>query len=102
MKIITNCPDTARHVPPPHRSKVRTRPQLLVRAELDGRRNAAKAFDKLAGEIIADLGGREVCTSLEINLVEATSARLSKSRRLMPATTPTVHAPGARCGSHNI
>jgi hypothetical protein len=50
---------------------VRTRPQLLVRAELDGRTNAAKAFDKLAGEIIADLGGREVCTSLEVNLVEA-------------------------------
>jgi hypothetical protein len=49
----------------------RPRPQLLTRAELDGRTNAAKAFDRLVGEIVADLGGREACTALELNLVEA-------------------------------
>jgi hypothetical protein len=51
--------------------RTRTKPQLLVRAELDGRTNAAKAFDRLVGEIIADLGGREACTALELNLIEA-------------------------------
>jgi hypothetical protein len=45
--------------------------QLLTRAELDQRTNAARAFDKLIGEIVADLGGREACTALELNLVEA-------------------------------
>jgi hypothetical protein len=51
--------------------RTRTKPQLLVRAELDGRTNAAKAFDRLVGEIVADLGGREACTALELNLIEA-------------------------------
>jgi hypothetical protein len=51
--------------------KRRPRPQLLTRAELDGRTNAAKAFDRLVASIAADLGGLEACSALEINLIEA-------------------------------
>jgi hypothetical protein len=52
---------------PPHR---RTRPQLLTRAELDGRTNAAKAFDRLVSEIEADLGGRDQLSAIELTLIE--------------------------------
>jgi hypothetical protein len=53
---------------PPHR---RTRPQLLTRAELDGRTNAAKAFDRLVAAIEVDLGGRDRLSAIEQTLVEA-------------------------------
>jgi hypothetical protein len=43
---------------------------LLTRAELDGRTNAAKAFDKLVGEIERDLGGRDQLSAIELTLIE--------------------------------
>jgi hypothetical protein len=39
-------------------SKRATRPQLLMRSQLDGRTNAAKVFDKLVTDIEADLAGQ--------------------------------------------
>ena len=45
-----------------------TKPQLLTRAELDGRTNAAKAFDRLYSQISSDLGGD--LTAVEQSLVE--------------------------------
>ena len=38
------------------RRHTRTRPQLANRGELDHRFGAAKAFDRLASQIAADLG----------------------------------------------
>jgi hypothetical protein len=54
----------------PRRSRLRTRPQLLTRAELDGRTNAAKAFSRLVGEIESDLGGRDQLSAIELTLIE--------------------------------
>ena len=48
-----------------------TRPQLLTRAQLDGRTSAAKAFDKLVADIKADLGGRDQLSTIELVLIEA-------------------------------
>ena len=48
-----------------------TRPQLLTRAQLDGRTSAAKAFDKLVADIEADLGGRDQLSAIELALIEA-------------------------------
>jgi hypothetical protein len=52
----------------PHRA---TRPQLLTRDQLDGRSNAAKAFDRLVADIEADLGGHDQLSTIERALVEA-------------------------------
>jgi hypothetical protein len=43
----------------------------LTRAELDGRTNAAKIFDRLVVDIENDLGGREVLSTIERSLIEA-------------------------------
>jgi hypothetical protein len=51
----------------PHR---RSRPQLLTRAELDGRTGPARAFDRLVGDIERDLGGREQLSAIELTLIE--------------------------------
>jgi hypothetical protein len=51
--------------------KKRTRPQLLTRAELDGRTNAARYFDRICGDIESDLGGREQLSTIEVALIEA-------------------------------
>lgn len=48
-----------------------TRPQLLTRAQLDGRTSAAKALDKLVADIEADLGGRDQLSTIELALIEA-------------------------------
>jgi hypothetical protein len=48
-----------------------TRPQLLTRAQLDGRTSAAKAFDKMVADIEADLGGRDQLSTIERALIEA-------------------------------
>src|SRR5947207_885209 len=48
-----------------------TQPQLLTRAQLDGRTSAAKAFDKLVADIEADLGGRDQLSAIELVLIEA-------------------------------
>jgi len=49
----------------------RTRPQLLTRAELDGRTTAAKTYDRLEYRICQQLGGYDAITELEHLLVEA-------------------------------
>jgi hypothetical protein len=48
-----------------------TRPQLLTRAQLDGRTSAAKAFDKLVADIETDLGGRDQLSTIQFVLIEA-------------------------------
>jgi hypothetical protein len=48
-----------------------TQPQLLTRAQLDGRTSAAKALDKLVADIEADLGGRDPLSTIELALIEA-------------------------------
>ena len=52
----------------PHRA---TRPQLLNRYQLDGRTNAAKAFDAIAEGIAQDLGGQDQLSTVQRHLVEA-------------------------------
>jgi hypothetical protein len=52
------------------RNKKRVRPQLLTRAELDGRTNAAKLFDRLVVDIENDLGGRSALSTIELALIE--------------------------------
>jgi hypothetical protein len=52
----------------PHRA---TRPQLLNRDQLDGRTNAAKAFDAIAEGIAQDLGGHDQLSTIQRHLVEA-------------------------------
>ena len=51
--------------------RTKTRPQLLSRQSLDARTNAAKAFDRLASAIEADLGGRDQCSTIQLALIEA-------------------------------
>ena len=53
------------------RKHVRTKPQLLTRAELDGRSNAAKFYDQLIIDIENDLGGRDNISTIEHGLIEA-------------------------------
>jgi hypothetical protein len=55
----------------PVRSKKATRPQLLVRSQLDGRTNAAKDFDQIVVAIENDLGGHERLSTITRSLVEA-------------------------------
>ena len=52
----------------PHRS---TQPQLLTRAQLDGRTNAARLLDRLVAAIEVDLGGADQLSTIERTLVEA-------------------------------
>jgi hypothetical protein len=56
---------------PAKASHRRTRPQLLTRDQLDGRTNAAKAFDQLVVDIEADLGGHDQLSAIEVALIEA-------------------------------
>jgi hypothetical protein len=44
--------------------------QLLSRATLDGRTNAATTFDRLVADIQADLGGRAALSAIEVALIE--------------------------------
>jgi hypothetical protein len=55
----------------PVKAHHRTRPQLLTRAELDGRTNAARYFDRLVAAIEVDLGGHDQLSAIEQTLVEA-------------------------------
>ncbi len=48
----------------------RTKPQLLMRSELDGRCNSAKFFDKMVAEITADLAGADQRSAIERALIE--------------------------------
>jgi hypothetical protein len=46
------------------------RPQLLTRDQLDGRTNAAKAFDAIVTNISIDLGGADQLSTIERLLIE--------------------------------
>jgi hypothetical protein len=71
--IAANRPTTIR--PKRDRSnRDRPRPQLLTRDELDARCNAVKVFDKIIADVVADLGGRDQLSSLELSLVESFAA----------------------------
>jgi hypothetical protein len=61
-------PDAPRKRRPRRDKRRQTKPQLLTRADLDGRTNAAKAFDRLYSEISSDLGNE--LTAVERSLVE--------------------------------
>ena len=50
----------------PHKAKN----PLLTRAELDGRTNAARHFDRLIADIEADLGGHDQLSTIERSLIE--------------------------------
>jgi len=69
----TKCPSGTTAKPERRRSKTRTQPQLLTRKELDGRTNAAKAFDALANNIASDLGGYDHLSTIERSLIEGFS-----------------------------
>ena len=56
--------------PARRRSHKATRPQLLVRSQLDGRTNAAKLFDRLVADIENDLGGQSALSTIERALIE--------------------------------
>ena len=57
--------------PPARRPHRATRPQLVTRAQLDGRTRAAKTFDRLAGEIARTSGAGMRLSAIEASLVEA-------------------------------
>lgn len=55
------------------RRHVATRPQLLMRSQLDGRTSAARVFDRMIADIESDLGGEDTLSRIEKSLVEAYS-----------------------------
>jgi len=57
--------------PKRRRSNRPTRPQLLLRDQLDKRLNARKYMDQLVEDIERDLGGSEQLSTIERSLVEA-------------------------------
>ena len=73
MEIGLSCPPDAADKPVRRRPKRATRPQLLMRDQLDGRTNAAKVFDRLVAEIEIenDLSGRDQLSAIERALIEA-------------------------------
>ena len=67
MEIARRSPRTSpdKSARKPHRA---TRPQLLTRDQLDHRTDAAKAFDQLASDLWADMGGRDPLSAIELAL----------------------------------
>ena len=70
-EIRPSCLAKSPQSPPARRPHRATRVQLMTRAQLDGRTGAAKTFDRLAGEIASDIGGRDAVSAIEASLVEA-------------------------------
>lgn len=70
-ELPTACSPGTPAKPTRRRSKRATRPQLLTRAQLDGRTNAAKEFDRLVSAIEADMGGHDQLSTIEVALIEA-------------------------------
>jgi hypothetical protein len=70
VAMALGCPDD---VAPKRRKRTgrRSKPQLLTRDQLDGRTNAAKLFERLIGNIAADLGGSDQLSTIECQLIEA-------------------------------
>jgi hypothetical protein len=54
-----------------HRASRAIKHRLLTRKTLDGRTRARKAFDGIVAGIAGDLGGGDLLTTIERNLVEA-------------------------------
>ena len=70
MEILGSCHLDTTAKPVRRRSKRATKPQLLNRATLDGRTNAAKYFDRLVSDIESDLN-RDQLSAIERQLIEA-------------------------------
>lgn len=70
MEVSQSSPQPAPTGPKPKRRHRAIKPQLLTRASLDQRSNAAKMFDQLVSSIEADLGGRDQLSTIEISLIE--------------------------------
>jgi hypothetical protein len=75
LEIAADCqPDASTKLAPKKRRRgyyKRSRPQLLLRSELDGRTGAAKYFDRLVTAIETDLAGADQLSAIEKVLVEA-------------------------------
>jgi len=74
MNMLAHCPPDAAAIAPPQKPKRSHRavlPQLVTRDMLDGRSTAAPQFNALAAEIQNDLGGRDMLSAIELNLIEA-------------------------------
>jgi hypothetical protein len=83
QQLPTAClPDATAKPAKRRRDKKRIRPQLLTRAELDGRTNAARYFDRLVGAIEADLGGHDQLSTMEVELIEAFAGAAIKMNNL--------------------
>jgi hypothetical protein len=70
MEVALDHPPKGPAVRAPRRRHRASKPQLLTRAQLDGRTNAAKVFDRLISNIEADLGGRDQLSTIERALIE--------------------------------
>jgi hypothetical protein len=73
---MDTCAEIAADQPPKARVKAprRRRPAkmpVISRVQVDGRTYAARVFDKIVGDVTADLGGRDQLSAVEATLVEA-------------------------------
>jgi hypothetical protein len=60
----------ASDLPTTYRNRRRGKMRLLSRENLDGRTAAARVFDRLVGEITADLGGADQLSAIEKALIQ--------------------------------
>jgi hypothetical protein len=70
MEIALDHPPESPAMRGPRRRHRASKPALLTRAQLDGRTNAAKLFDRLVTDIVSDLGGADQLSTIERALVE--------------------------------
>jgi hypothetical protein len=68
-KVPSTKPRSARSRVPYRRRPAKI--PIISRVQVDGRTYAAKVFDKIAGDVTADLGGRDQLSAVEAMLVEA-------------------------------
>jgi hypothetical protein len=73
---LLDCAEAAEMAPGRHTNgrkkyRKRTQPQLLSRQDLDRRRNAVQAFDRLVRDITGDLAGDTEISAIERHLIEA-------------------------------
>src|ERR1700691_813522 len=73
MSEVSASEVSATEVSTKKRRHVATRPQLLMRSQLDGRTNAAREFDRVIADIESDLGGHESLSRIKKSLIEAYS-----------------------------
>jgi hypothetical protein len=48
-----------------------TKPKLISRSQIDQRSQAYKVFDRIVGDVTADLGGRDQVSAVEAALIES-------------------------------